>query len=760
MENNSSSSNVEFTLHDFFENHSHFKERDIRPAISFENFTLLIQNNPKHYLRNIFQFFYDMIFHYIEKLPIKKANKIFSQITEQFNLDGLLVENCDNPFFSDNLFAKRFLELVSTIKRISGQNRLILFEGPPGSGKSTFLNNLIQKVEEYASLPEGALYKTYWRIDTEVIRKITSSQEYYNILENGEKNGIATESEMIETLRKRKSIDFSCPRHDHPILQIPKQIREEFISQIIKERSIKEEIFSAKEYEWIFHDEPCNICQSLFNVLLDRLKNPAEIYKMIFARKSVFKRLFGVGISVFNPSDPLIKEPFKNDFIEKLLRQLLRTDNIDFTFSYLSYTNNGIYALMDIKENNRERLFKLHGIISDGIHKVGLVEEKIKSLFLGLVNPEDKVHFEGVKSFQDRIIYLKIPYVLDYTTELQIYKQKFGANIKEKFLPNVLENFAKIVIATRLQKDSKSIRNWISDPSKYQKFIDKYFLHLKLLLYSGEIPEWLQQEDFKNLDKKIITNIIIESENDGFAGISGRQSIQLLGDVLEKFNDEDFITMEDILQFFQKSNIKEIKELPEDFIQCIANSYDFKVLQEVKESIYYYNREEIENQIANYLFAINYDIGDIVRCPYTNDDINVTEEFLTNFEKIMVGANASPYLRAKFRREMLQTYVTITLTQEIQLEKKEIKATTQFKTLFSQYINYLKENALAPYLDNEIFKMALKEFNTSSFDNYDDKLKRNIRFLFKNLINKFGYSVKGAVRIVLYVLERNLDKKL
>lgn len=167
-----------------------------------------------------------------------------------------------------------------------------------------------------------------------------------------------------------------------------------------------------------------------------------------------------------------------------------------------------------------------------------------------------------------------------------------------------MENFAKIIIATRLQKDSKSIHNWIADPSKYPKFIDKYFLHLKLLLYSGEIPKWLQQDDIKHLDKKVINNIIIESENDGFSGISGRQSTQLLGEALEKFTDETIVTTDDVMQFFQKSNIKEIKELLENFIQFIASYYNFKVLQEVKESIYYYNQEEIESQIANYLYAI------------------------------------------------------------------------------------------------------------------------------------------------------------
>lgn len=55
--------------------------------------------------------------------------------------------------------------------------------------------------------------------------------------------------------------------------------------------------------------------------------------------------------------------------------------------------------------------------------------------------------------------------------------------------------------------------------------------------------------------------------------------------------------------------------------------------------------------------------------------------------------------------------------------------------------------------------MALKEFNSSSFYNYDDKLKRSIRFLIINLVNKFGYTAKSIVQIALYVLERNLDKK-
>ena len=120
----------------------------------------------------------------------------------------------------------------------------------------------------------------------------------------------------------------------------------------------------------------------------------------------------------------------------------------------LANTNNGVYALMDIKENNIKRLVDLHGIISDGVHKVEMAEERIKSLFVGLVNPEDKMHYENVKSFQDRIVHINIPYVLDYDTEVSIYINKFGEQIKKKFLPRVLENFGKIIIASRMEPES------------------------------------------------------------------------------------------------------------------------------------------------------------------------------------------------------------------------------------------------------------------------------------------------------------------
>ena len=61
------------------------------------------------------------------------------------------------------------MKLAVDIRQASQNNRIFLFEGPPGSGKSTFLNILLQKLEEYTfcrkevfTKPIGGLILNAW----------------------------------------------------------------------------------------------------------------------------------------------------------------------------------------------------------------------------------------------------------------------------------------------------------------------------------------------------------------------------------------------------------------------------------------------------------------------------------------------------------------------------------------------------------------------------------------------------------------------
>ncbi len=738
-------------------------EKERRVPIPFNDFLYLASCNPEIFFRNIFQLFHDMVHYYvgegIEEYPDSENSIGFVG----YDCSNLFVKDCDNPFFADRLFAYRLMNLVDTFKEGSLKNYVYLFEGPAGSGKSTFLNNILFKLEEYTKTSHGTIYKTYWKIDIEKLGGFGKFESIiYRFPRNSDSLDYIAPSEFVKPALNeypKKYLEFSCPKHDHPILQIPKSYRKKFLDELIPDEDFKEKLFTRKEYEWVLKDIPCNICKSLFSSLLDELNNPLDVFMMINALKSQFNRQFGEGISVFNPGDPINKKPITNAELQSLINNLFKNDVINFVYSDLAKTNNGIFALMDIKDNNVERLKYLHGIISDGVHKVELIEEHIRSLFMGVINPEDKIHYETVKSFQDRVITVNIPYILDYNTEVAIYKNKFGDDIEEKFLPRVLKNFAKIIISTRLNINTPAIRKWIAKPEIYNNYLDKNLFLLKMDIYTGKIPEWLTEEDLKRFNKQMRKEVLADTETEG-NGISGRMSLNVFNSFYSKYSKiPDLISMDALKDFFGDQSNTVAKLIPEGFINSLIDMYEYNVLQEIKEAIYYYNEKQISNDIINYLFSINFEPETIEVCNYTGDKIQITEDYFKNFEATILGVTSSKEQRINFRKDALNTYVSKTLAQEIQIKNKKITETEQFKILFDKYTRILKENALLPYVNNDNFRMAILAYGTPQFSTFDDRMQKDVTFMINNLVNKFDYTVEGAKQVGLYVIDEKLVSK-
>ena len=739
------------------------KDEEGRLPISFNGFLNIATRRPRHVFRNVFQLFYDTVQFHVPKIDIKKAKKKEPLGFVNYDCSNLFEKDCDDPFFADRLFTNRFMKLVDDIKQATQNNRIFLFEGPPGSGKSTFLNILLKKFEDYTLYSRGNLYETHWRLDIERLGGFRRFERELHKLakETGDSDLVddLISTEMKDEKLPKKYLEFACPNHDHPILQIPKSYRRQFLNELITDKKFKKELFNKKEYEWVFKDSACSICNSVYDVLTDIVNEPIEVLNMINARKVKFSRQFGDGISVFNPGDPIIKEPLKRPRLQNKLNDLLKKEEIPFIYSFLAKTNNGILALMDIKENNIKRLMNLHGIISDGVHKVGYIEERIKTLFVGLINPADKKHYENVPSFKDRIITVSIPYVLDYKTEMFIYKNKFGNSSEDKFLPNVLENVAKIIIASRLKNDSKAIKKWLKDTKKYDKYADKNFLLLKLELYSGNIPDWLSEEDKKNLTETTKKEILEESTHEGQSGISGRESIYLFNSFVKKyFQKKKKIRMDNVSAFYgQNQELK--KHLSNDFIDSLVQQYDYELIQMLREAIYYFNEKQIRRDIINYMYCVNFEIGTTVKSIYTGDIIELDENYFKNFEAIFMGTTSTAKMRQSFRKEVQAEYVSNTLSVEMQVKKRKIQNTKQFNSLYEKYANNLKENAFRPYEDNENFRLAINDYNTEAFRTYDNKIKRDVKHFLENLIKRHKYTLKGAKEIVLYAMDKKLSGK-
>ena len=742
--------------------------QDQRELISFEAFLLELTEKPAAVMRNIFQMFYDMV-----KLYVGEGYDEYIGDPESINFvcydcSKLFVEGSDHPFFADRLFANRLVSLVEAMKRGAQQNKIYIFKGPHGCGKSTFLNNLLMKFEEYANTEEGLRFETVWRLDCRQLKEYPDGQNIA-VLDNLLQLQDRLDKDQYEMLKAQSSmwaaddiIEVPCPSHDNPILMIPKDYRRTFFDDLFKNDEVKWKLYTEKEYEWVFRDNPCTICSSLYQALLARLKSPSKVFEMICARPYRFDRRLGEGISVYNPGDkPLRKTALGNPIIQSRINAFLRDSNqVKYLFSQYARTNSGIYALMDIKTHNTERLIELHNIISEGLHKVEDIEENVNSLLLAVMNPEDQKNIEDFQSFEDRIEYINIPYVMDLNTEVEIYRNIFGKHIDESFLPRVLHNFARVIISTRLNKKSEAMLEWIEKPEKYRLYCDENLQLLKMEIYTGYIPKWLNGEDLKRLTAKRRRRIIAESETEGEHGISGRDSIKIFNEFYSPFaKSNKMINMAQLCGFFTKAR-KELSEMiPEGFLDSLLRMYDYTILQEVKESLYYYNEEQISRDIQNYLFAVNFEPGSVETCTYTGMKLEISEEFFSGIELRLFGPKASESERRSFREDTQKEYASKTLTQEIMVDGLSITETNIYSELHERYVHYLKEKVLDPFLENENFRRAIKDYREEDFKAYDKKIREDVTYLIRNLCDNFNYTEQGAKEVCIYVIDSDLARK-
>ena len=93
------------------------------------------------------------------------------------------------------------------------------------------------------------------------------------------------------------------------------------------------------------------------------------------------------------------------------------------------------------------------------------------------------------------------------------------------------------------------------------------------------------------------------------------------------------------------------------------------------------------------------------------------------------------------------------------IEGTPITETKLFQDIHERYAFNLKAKALDPFLDNENFRQAIKDYKTSGFRTYDKKIRDDVTFLIGNLGTKYRYTEKGAQEVCIYVIDNDLARK-
>ena len=109
--------------------------------------------------------------------------------------------------------------------------------------------------------------------------------------------------------------------------------------------------------------------------------------------------------------------------------------------------------------------------------------------------------------------------------------------------------------------------------------------------------------------------------------------------------------------------------------------------------------------------------------------------------------------------ETQKIYAAKTLTQEILLEGVPLTETQLYSELRERYVHTLKEKVLDPFLKNENFRQAVKDYGKESFKTYDNRIREDVTFLMTNLTQRSRYTEQGAKEVCIYVIDNNLAAK-
>jgi hypothetical protein len=137
----------------------------------------------------------------------------------------------------------------------------------------------------------------------------------------------------------------------------------------------------------------------------------------------------------------------------------------------------------------------------------------------------------------------------------------------------------------------------------------------------------------------------------------------------------------------------------------------------------------------------------------------VTEAFLESIENRFMSEKIDAGARQQIRTDVLKEFTTRALTQEMMIQGKPVTETRLFAMLHDKYIHNLKKQVLAPFVANENFRNAIKDFDTKKFKTHDKRIKKDVRFLIDNLSAKFGYTIQGANEVCMYVIDHDLAGK-
>ena len=595
--------------------------------LSFEEYVDLVRQEPGRQLRSSAQYLSDMMDHFGRD---GRRFRLFDQefVDSRFRLVGQ--EGTQEQIY----------QILQSFIREGANNKLILLHGPNGSAKSSIVACLMRGLEEYSNRNEGATYRFHW---------VFPSDRYGKGGLGLSSGGSSREDEKIESYAKLPDTEIaariSCELRDHPLFLVPPKQRGALLEELKLPKG-----FILSEY--LQKGDLSHKSKKIFEALLRSYKGDyRKVLRHVQVERFYVSKRYRDGAVTIEPQMHVdaSAQQVTMDRSASMLPSSLHFLSLFDLGGDLVDGNRGIVEYNDMLKRPIDAYKYLLTTTETGTVSIQGTTAFIDSVLIGTCNEAQLDAFKeypDFPSFRARLELVRVPYLLDYKKETEIYRTHVRRLAGDKHVaPHVLESAALWAVLSRLKKPNAS-----HYPGNFAYLVNSLSPLEKAKLFAeGAMPPRLTSDERKTL-KSHMEDIRAEYSTvpyyEGRIGPSPREMKIILFNALERNEKEIlsplglFAELEDFVKRtseydYLREDVVEGYHDNRNFISTVRDAYLDSLDAEVRSCLGVHDEKQYENFLRRYVTHVTaYLKKEKVRNTMTDKMENPDEVLMHEFEKV------------------------------------------------------------------------------------------------------------------------------
>ena len=482
--------------------------------LSFDEYLDLLRVDPVRQVRSSAQYIADMMDHFGRD---GRRFKVFDQefADTRFRLVG-----------QDTVQEAIYQALTSFIRE-GINNKLLLLHGPNGSAKSSIINCLMRGLEEYSQRTEGAVYRFHWIFPADRFGK-----PGLGLGRDG-----STRDEDYTSYAKLADTEIaariSCELRDHPLFLVPLRQR----AKLLPELNLPKDFILS---EYIQKGDLSQKSKKIFEALLRSYKGDyRKVLRHVQVERFYISKRYRDAAVTIEPQMHVdaTAQQITMDRSASMLPSSLQFLSLFDLHGDLVDGNRGVVEYNDLLKRPIDAFKYLLTTTETGTVSIGGTTAFIDSLLIGTCNEAQLDAFKeypDFPSFRARIELVRVPYLLDYKKETEIYQAQVRRLAGDRHVaPHTLESAALWAVLCRLKKPNAS-----HYPGNFAYLVNSLTpIEKAQLLAEGQMPARLSSDERKLL-KSYLDEIRAEYAGvpyyEGRIGPSPREMKLILFNALER----------------------------------------------------------------------------------------------------------------------------------------------------------------------------------------------------------------------------------